>query len=457
MKNIPRVTLLIFGLAIAMRLFVFGADYAHVGYKLEPAIIGDDGYFQIATNLVVGNGFSDLYPPQYRPNPLRPPLYPFLIAGILKLFHSHWPVLAAQMLLGTCIPLLGYALARRFVDEKIARFVGIALALDPFLALLSVIYYTETVFTALLLGHFILFVDYIRKGGTRRLVWSAVFFALALLVKPTMQFLPPLIALLVWYLDRSRVPAKRRVVHVLMYPVLCLVFVTPWLYRNQVEFGTPSLGAQPAYNLAVYLVPTVLAIDNHTSFPAELHKLESAGLDENDITPRTSDAYKKSAIAILRQHPRALVISALDTGVAFFTHDGILTTLQHMGMAPIVELKHPALALLVTSPLTLLASIIPILASPLILILLFRAWWILITISFLYGIWRYFRAFGLHLAALYVILVVFYFTATTAINGLGVNARFRVPVDAVILTFAFYGLSCAASAILRKLRPPAHA
>jgi hypothetical protein len=207
----------------------------------------------------------------------------------------------------------------------------------------------------------------------------------------------------------------------------------------------------------VYLVPTVLAIDNHTSFATELQILESNGLDENDITPRTSDRYKANAIAVLREHPRALVISTLDTGVAFFTHDGILTTLQHMGAAPIVSLKHPALALLVTSPSILVTSIIPILASPLILILIFRLWWILVTFAFVYGIWRYLRAYGFRPATLYVILVVFYFTATTAINGLGVNARFRVPVDAVILTFAFYGLAHAASVILRKLRPYLHA
>jgi hypothetical protein len=32
-----------------------------------------------------------------------------------------------------------------------------------------------------------------------------------------------------------------------------------------------------------------------------------------------------------------------------------------------------------------------------------------------------------------------YFAETTSINGLGVNARFRVPVEVFIFSFAVYG------------------
>lgn len=454
---------IIFGVALVLRLALFLVNFYHNDAALIPTIMADDGWYQLSQSAMQQHGFLGEVDPPFRPNPLRPPLWPYLIAFLASVFGSYWAVTIFELLIGALIPVLGYQLTRIvFLDErqkKIAIAVGFAMTLSPYPVLLSSLLYSETCFTFLLLVGLIALFRFCQERSWRLLVWSAVWLGLATLVKPTIQYVPILVPIfLLWYFWREL--TAQRLWQIATFAVLFVAMIAPWLVRNRVEFGVWGMSAQPAFNLAVYLAPTVLSIDNRTNFQIELEAIRKRpGFDENGITLATSNSYASEALEVILQHKAALVQSVANTTVTFFTHDGMLTILQYSGIVISNILSKPALWLLVHEPVTLLKAIGHYAFSPAILILIFRILWIAITGFFFWGAYRVFmqknehgrRSLADKKLFMLALCIVLYFAATTSINGLGVNARFRVPVEVFIFMFAFYGLFEARRTILSKL------
>jgi hypothetical protein len=190
----------------------------------------------------------------------------------------------------------------------------------------------------------------------------------------------------------------------------------------------------------VYLVPTVLSIDNGTNFKIEYESfVKKDGFDENGINLSNSPFYKSEAIKVIKEHKLALAKSALLSAVTFFTHDGMLTILGYAGVTIPNTVTRPAIALL-AHPGELIRTLGAYIQSPAVLILIMRLVWILITVLFAIGVVLLIRKekYSPHILA--ALLITLYFAATTCINGLGVNARFRVPVNVFIFSFAMYAL-----------------
>ncbi len=429
--------------ALLARLILFGISFHAEGSNLISTIHGDDGYFEISRNISQGHGFTgESYPP-YLPNPLRPPAYPLFLALPLYLTGSYWVVMIVQMLVGSLIPLLGMMVSRRILESRRMSFgVGYALALEPYSMLLSFIFYTETVFTTLFLLFLILFFRYLK---TPSLWWSACtgfMLAMATLVKPTVQYLPILLPLgLVWYW-RDRL-SRKLFGHLAVFLLVFATATTPWLVRNYYAFGVAGMSAQPSFNLMVYLVPSVRSLDKGTDFATELKQwiAEEHNLDTNTITLATSRMFRDRAVAELKKYPVGLMKSAGITLVTFFTHDGMATVLQHAGIEPAVAIKGPVFLVALKDPAAFVRLLHAVVVSPAILILTARVAWILSALFFFGGIFIFFRHRGFAIPAVTSVLLIFYFAFTTMINGLGVNARFRIPVNALILTFAVYALA----------------
>ena len=124
--------------------------------------------------------------------------------------------------------------------------------------------------------------------------------------------------------------------------------------------------------------------------------------------------------------------------ITFFTHDGILSILGYCGVTFENILSKPMLFLLL-NPTEALSLIIHYVQSPAVLIIIMRLVWILISILLVFGIYKYLRREGMKPLFLLAVTIVAYFATTTSINGLGVNARFRVPIEVFIFCFAVYG------------------
>ncbi len=446
-----RLEIAVFALALACRLIFFSFSFhAHHGDIIQ-TIKGDDGYYELSQNILAGNGFSFDAAPPYRPNPLRPPVWPYAIAAIAGLFKTYWAVFAFEAVLGSFIPVLGMLVVRRlFARKAIWLGTGILLAIEPYGILLSTIFYTETMFTFLFLVSFWFLARYFDDKTWRNLVWTAVFMGLATLVKPTIQYVPLALAAFMLWQERGAFTRRSIIRAAAMLGIFCAV-IAPWIYRNYAEFGKAGMSAQPAFNLYVYLAPTVLSIDNHSSFRAEYDAfVKKNGFDELGITLANGDQYSKAALAVIKGHKLALLKSVGTTLVTFFTHDGMLTFFAYAGKTIQNTLDKPALTLLLQSPAKLLFVIASYARSGAVAVLLVRLAWIFATLCFSVGAWSYVRREGLRPAAhagLAALFLVLYFALTTSINGLGVNARFRVPVNAFIFAFAIHGFLVAWSGI----------
>jgi hypothetical protein len=260
------------------------------------------------------------------------------------------------------------------------------------------------------------------------------------MAKLTIQYIP-LVLIVIIAITNLRLFGNIRWKQLLVMLGIFLSLIIPWVIRNYVEFGKVGLSAQPAFNLYVYLVPTVLSIDNGTSFAIE-HKnfVRKDNFDENSINLSNASLYKDEAMNILKDHKLALAKSVAGTFVTFFTHDGLLTVFQNAGIIISNSANRPAISMLFSDPGSLFVFIKIQMKSWGILILVARLLWIAISLSFFVGIAKLLIGKRLNISLITSLLLVFYFTFTTAINGLGVNARFKVPVLVFVFSFALYGL-----------------
>lgn len=435
-----KIEIFVFLLALFARTILFSINLNNTDFNVINAIHGDDGYYEISKGILAGKGFTGYLTGPYHPDPLRPPVWPFLIAFIAGIFGTYWAVVVFEILIGSLIPVLGLLIVRRlFLNQKIALGTGILMALEPYSVLLSSLLYSETMFTFLFLVFFYFLVKYFGDYSMRNLVWMSVFLGLATMTKLTIQYVPIVLAITMIFVTYKLGQIKWKDISI-MLSIFCFLII-PWVCRNYVEYGKLGLSAQPAFNLYVYLVPTVLSIDNHTSFSLEHQKFVRKGnFDENSINLSNADYYSSQAIKILKDHKFAIVKSVCTTLITFFTHDGLLTVFQNAGIVVNNTANRPVLSLLLTDPLNLLRFIFSQIKGWGLFILLARIVWIAVTLLMFIGIFKYLRNERLKVSILIALFIVAYFALTTAINGFGVNARFKVPVEVFIFAFALYGL-----------------
>ncbi len=428
---------IIFAIAFVIRLSLFFINFESNNGDLVKTIKADDGYYELSQNIINGHGFSfdDKYP--YRPNSLRPPLWPYLIA-LFASFGGYWLVLFVELIMASLIPVFGFKIAEIFIKRDKAKLVGYLMLIEPYSVLLSFLLYSESSFTFFFIISLYFLSIYSKNAKLIYFIWSAIFLGLSCLIKPTIQYFPILIPLFFivafWYGNK-----KIRIIHGLIYALTFLAIISPWLYRNYHYFGKLDMTVQPAFNLYVYLVPTVLSIDNHTNFAIELDNfVYKKGVNVFDISLANGDKYKKEAVPIILDHKFALVKSIIITIVTFFTHDGMLTVLQYSGIK-IANIANTPFINLIWHPILLAKTVFHYMFSPAIFIIIGRIVWYIMAFLMFYGFYKYFRNEQNKRTAILFFLIIMYFALTTSINGLGVNARFRIPILVLYFSFAVYG------------------
>ncbi|MSU74415.1 glycosyltransferase family 39 protein [Candidatus Kaiserbacteria bacterium] len=438
----------IFILAVVVRCLYFGVSYESRNGDLIATISGADGYYVISENLIHGNGYSSEGQPPYTLNSVRPPVYPYFLASTYLFFGSYWGTLLIQILIGSLLPLIGMAIARYIVDKRsISIVIGILLALEPFSILFSIFFYSETVFMLLFSLCVLYFFKFLKEKETIQLVLSAMLLGLSILTKPTAQYVPIIFAGFILWQYRAQLP--RALAYTFGYALICLLVVSPWLYRNWHEFGVVGIGGQQGSTLYTILVPSVLAVKNGTTFQQEFTAiLAQGGADPNKIQISQSAEFVDKSIPILLANPWPLSLTFANTGLNFFIHDGMYDVLKHVGKKPEVLLGKPALFLLISDPGKIFSYIGNVMFQPIILILVMRIVWIFITLACIAGVVRAFRQREMTIYKTIAAALIIYFMLIALTIGLAINARYRMPVNIFILTFAVY----AAAPLLSKVR-----
>lgn len=214
---------------------------------------------RVARSIALGHGFSSPYEGNTGPTAWEPPIYPYLMAGVFKLFgiysrSSAWALLIINSLLATLTTIPIFLIAQRTLDQRVAMWSAYAWALNPYMWYWSIHWLWDTTFTPLVLACVFLLALRLANVGADAFVrpakqservepalsyagWTlfGALFAIGALANPTMLLFLPFCGLWIWRQRYRRgLPSLGGVV------ISSLVFfavLSPWVIRNYEVFG----------------------------------------------------------------------------------------------------------------------------------------------------------------------------------------------------------------------------
>jgi hypothetical protein len=202
--------------------WVFRHQELHISDELD--------YQALAENLVNHGEYA--FGPGKTPTSLRPPLYPFLLAGFYWLAGPGY--LAAVRLFQAVVSLgtvaITYRLGREVVAPRTATWAAGLLCFYPSLLAYNNLILTEVVFTFLLTAAVLLTVLAIRRGSVGCAAAAGVVLGLAALTRSIVWLAPPFLAayfLIVWPAGWGRRLAAAAALAAAFAAVLA-----PWSVRN---------------------------------------------------------------------------------------------------------------------------------------------------------------------------------------------------------------------------------
>jgi len=213
----------IFGIALVVRL-IYALPQAELVW------INDMGaYLQLASNMMFGQGYVTALEPHFLS--WRPPGYPFFLIVVFTIFgHSALALAFVQSVIGalTCVGIqrIGSVCA----GEKVGSLAAALCIVDPELIHFTPMQLTETLFVALLVWVVWLSIRVFEGAGWRTVGLTGCVLGAAILVRPSILPVAPLIALFVGF--GSVADAQGRARRVLVIALLAAVVVAPWTIRN---------------------------------------------------------------------------------------------------------------------------------------------------------------------------------------------------------------------------------
>ncbi len=189
----------------------------------------------VARSIVLGHGFSSPFLPLTGPTALVPPLYPYILAGVFKLFGLNTVEVSFAMLgfnslcsALTCIPL--YFLVLNTLSRRSARIAAAAWAIYPFAIYFSADRVWDYALTGLLFSCCLLVAQRLHRRGPWGWVGFGLLYGLAAMSNPSVVSLLPFLLLIAMYkVWRARGPWFSRA---LLTTVAFILVCTPWTVRN---------------------------------------------------------------------------------------------------------------------------------------------------------------------------------------------------------------------------------
>lgn len=197
---------------------------------------------RIARSIAAGEGFSSPFTQiGTGPTAWEPPIYPYFMAGVFRVFGTYtrlsaFVLLAVNSLFSalTCIPV--FILARRIFGLRVARWSAWAWALFPYAMYWCVKWLWETSITAFVLACLILLTMDLEdaEGYTKWLGWGLLWGFAALLNPSVLSFLPCAGLWLAW---RRAQKHKKWFLPSVAAALFFTLTISPWIARNYAVFG----------------------------------------------------------------------------------------------------------------------------------------------------------------------------------------------------------------------------
>jgi 4-amino-4-deoxy-L-arabinose transferase-like glycosyltransferase len=196
---------------------------------------------RIARSIATGQGFSSPTDLPTGPSAWAPPVYPYILAGIFKLFGiysnlSGWVILTFNSVFGALTCLTLYRIAEKIYGIAVARATAWTWALFPYAIYWPVRVVWEMSLSAFLLSLALLMTLHMADAPPRPRMWigfGLLWGLLALTNTAVLSLLPFSLLYLLWRLPR----ATRQFVGFAACIVAAGLVVSPWLVRNYTVFG----------------------------------------------------------------------------------------------------------------------------------------------------------------------------------------------------------------------------
>lgn len=245
-------------LALVLRLWAVHRFGDVVGFRN-----GDQAQYQALARLLgEGDGYAGFYQ--------RVPGYPIFLAVILEArdrlgwgLGDRAAVGLVQACLGTATATLTAVLGRRHCGRAVGVIAGLTIAVWPGLILMTPVFMTETLFTAVVAAAVTL-VFWDADPHPRRLAGGGLLLGSAWLVRPAVA--PVLVVLVLWLVCRVRPwPASGRAAVALLGGAALVVF--PWIARNALDYGVLLPGDTTS--------SLVLCLGNHPGVDPTANELDA--------------------------------------------------------------------------------------------------------------------------------------------------------------------------------------
>ena len=240
-KTIPRLILYLVVFSFVVQLLAIGILRQ---YRTRP---GEDHFAfgwemgRVARSIALGQGFSNPYGGNTGPTAWEPPLYPYLMAGVFKIFgiYTHasaWVLLAFNSVLAAITTIPVFLIARRTFGERVAGWSAWAWAMNPYVWYWSIHWIWDTTFTPLILSLIFLVALELESwpGCTGWLIFGSLW-GIGALANPAMLAFLPFCGLWIW---RQRYKAGvPSLAGVALSSAVFFLLLSPWLIRNYEIFG----------------------------------------------------------------------------------------------------------------------------------------------------------------------------------------------------------------------------
>ncbi|MGH9524847.1 MAG: glycosyltransferase family 39 protein, partial [Terriglobales bacterium] len=194
---------------------------------------------RIAHSIALGHGFGSPFHGWTGPTAWQPPLYPYLLAGIFRLFGVYSPASGLVALALNCIAaglstLLIYRIADHIGGKKVALWSAWIWAVLPSMMDYAVFWAWETEITILLLLIAIwLTLTLPDENSSAAWLKLGAVWGLIALINTTLISMMPFMLAWAWWQSRS----SRRTWHAAAAVALVVVMITPWIIRDRVVMG----------------------------------------------------------------------------------------------------------------------------------------------------------------------------------------------------------------------------
>jgi 4-amino-4-deoxy-L-arabinose transferase-like glycosyltransferase len=277
--------------------------YAQGGLVPDP-IVGDAiHYADYAWNLVHFHTFS-MAPPgseQVVPDSYRDPLYPMLLAVLLRIFGSgeawYHAVISVQVALGALSAGLTVLIASRWLRPRAALAAGLAVAVWPHSVAISSYLLTETLFAFMIL---LALWQLLRACESGRLIsWAAagIGFGGAALVNATLAPFGVLLALALWI---RRMISPESALALLLG---AMILPCAWTARNLMLQTDSSAASRAVANLVQGSWPEYHAAFMESVYSGKNNEIMSAIDRDNDLASSSLPAWLGVLSSRIEQQP----------------------------------------------------------------------------------------------------------------------------------------------------------